>query len=80
MTSKNGCVSAEKFVTVWQRSDSAKVVGKALGLSPGSASCKACALRKRGVPLKKMSGFGQGRAPLDIKALAVLAKKCAPKS
>jgi hypothetical protein len=68
--------TAEEFVTAWQKATSLREAAEAMGASEQSVSARACHMRARGVPLKKMSG---GPAPLDISALAALAKKLAPK-
>jgi hypothetical protein len=60
-------VSAEKFVTVWQTSDSAQEVSKKLEMPLPIVHARASGYRKQGVKLKKMPRT-HGRQ-LDIEAL-----------
>jgi hypothetical protein len=67
-----------KFVEIWQKSNTPEEVAKALGLSDkGYATRKAIAMRKHGVPLRKMS---RGRGKSDYSELIKLAQKFAPQA
>lgn len=64
--------SAEKFVRVWQKSDTAKEVAEALGISEVYARTRASQLRARGVPLKMMKPHWD---KVDVEALTKLARE-----
>lgn len=68
---KNGAVSPEQFVRIWQAADNLGEVAKKTGRGERSLSVKASDYRKRGVPLKKLY---RGRAPLDIARLKRIAE------
>lgn len=70
-------ISAETFISEWQRAESIDAFSKASGLKPHSASRRACFYRRRGIPLKRFPRGGGHRA-LDVDALVKLANKYAP--
>ena len=65
--SKQPKVNNVRFVTIWQKANSAKDVCKRLRMSQGAASGRAARMRKKGVKLKMFaSGRGEG---VNVKAL-----------
>ena len=70
-------ISAADFVKAWQAGKSVPDVAKRLGCNVSTANQRAYQYRKAGVPLKPMPH--SGRPPLDVKALAKLARETAPK-
>lgn len=70
-------VSAEEFIVTWQGAASLADVAKRLKITEGGASVRACHYRRRGIPLRC---FPRGRRPLDVAALARVAKKHAVKA
>ncbi len=78
MSKKNGHVSPEEFIRIWQGAKNIADAAKKAGLSTGSAIGRAMIYRKKGIPLKK---FPRGRTGyvLDYAALAALARSLSPK-
>lgn len=73
-------VSPEDFVRIWQGANNFDAVIEATGLSKTAANGRANVYRKKGIPLRKFIQIGSvGRSPLDIEALAELARSLAPK-
>lgn len=70
-------VSAEKFITVWERSANAREAAKELGLTPNSATQRASSYRKAGIDLKHMP---RGGAKLDVSAANALLASLREKS
>lgn len=68
-------ISPERFIEVWQTSNSAGQVADTLKISIGTAGVRAHFYRSRGVPLKKMSKAGrQSGMKLNWQKLAELAR------
>ncbi len=78
MSKKNGRVSPEEFVRIWQGAKSIADAAKKAGLSTGSAVGRAVIYRKKGIPLKKFPRGGHGYT-IDYAALAILARSLSPK-
>lgn len=73
-------VTAEEFIRVWQNAASPAAVAKATKSSKAAAIQRAVSYRKKGVPLKRFPrGPGVGRAPLDWRGLARIAKSATPR-
>jgi hypothetical protein len=68
----------EKFVEVWQTSNSADEVAKKLGLKLASVKAKAAVYRRKDIKLKKFPST-RGAKPLDVDKLSKLAAQFAPK-
>ena len=69
---KNGAVSPEEFVRIWQAAGSVREVAKKTGVDKQSVEARAVRYRRAGVPLKK---FDRGHAtPLDIARLKRIAE------
>ena len=67
-------IPAAEFVTAWQTSSSIAEVAKRTGLIGNTAYQRAIRYRKMGIGLKRFE-TARGPRPLDIGALAQLAKK-----
>lgn len=73
-------VTAEEFVRAWQKAESPAAVSRMTGISLQGVASRAMALRKRGVPLKKMTrGRNVTYTTQYISNLKKLAKSLEPK-
>lgn len=63
-------VAAQRFVEIWEESDSVKEVADRLNMPPAVCAARAKSYRDLGIPLKKMPRVR--RKSLDIKALTSL--------
>lgn len=72
-------ISADEFIRIWQIADSIPDVMKKTGLPKATVNARAYNYRKKGVPLKKMTGR-RGAAGYNWKDLAELARRLAPKT
>jgi hypothetical protein len=64
-------ITAEEVIRVWQSSKSLGEAAERLGMRKTSLTCRISHMRKRGVPLKRMS---PARSRLDYAALKRLAE------
>ena len=72
-------ITAEKFVSAWQKASSLAHAAETLGTSVLAARARAYQYRKRGIPLQKFVGV-RGAQPLDVAALSKLARRRSPQS
>lgn len=70
-------LKAEAFIRAWQKAESLADVADAAGVSLHGASARAGFYRKKGIQMRRFYGRGSGGAPLNVPALAKLAKECA---
>ena len=68
-------VSAEQFVTVWNKASSAEQAAKTLGIAVEAAKIKASIYRRRGVKNLKAYPSTRGAHKLDVAALSEIAAK-----
>jgi hypothetical protein len=68
---------APEFIRVWQQAYTTEAVAQHFGITKQSCTSRAGNLRKRGVPLKNLSGRNRQR---DYDALAALARELLPSS